>query len=73
MDDSYTIIDELADTFSDFHKEFYGFRPRFGSAADWANESWLRAEIAKIEDAFNQMKQTPEGRARLQEEGWVVE
>jgi len=67
-------VDELQGYFSDFHKDFYGFRPRgFGSVEDWNNRDWLIAQIDRIHDAMDSMKSTFEGREELRQNGWLVE
>ena len=67
-------VEELQGYFSDFHKDFYGFRPRtLGSDEDWRNRSWLEAQINRIHDTMDAMKETPSGRAELRRQGWVVE
>ena len=67
-------VDELQGYYSDFHKDFYGFRPRgFGSVEDWNNRDWLIAQIDRIHDAMDSMKSTFEGREELRQNGWLVE
>lgn len=66
-------VEELQGYFSDFHKDFYGMRPRFGSPEQWRDRSWLESEINTIHNAMDEMKETPEGRAELRSQGWVIE
>ena len=67
-------VEELQGYFSDFHKDFYGFRPRgFGTPADWNNRDWLIAQIEQIHGAIDSMKLTFEGREELRENGWSVD
>ena len=66
-------VEELQGYFSDFHKDFYGMRPRFGTPEQWRDRNWLETEINTIHNAMDRMKETPEGRAELREAGWVVE
>ena len=67
-------VEELQGYFSDFHKDFYGFRPRtLGSSEDWNNREWLEAQITRIHDAIDAMKKTFSGREQLRSEGWVVD
>ena len=67
-------VEELQGYFSDFHKDFYGFRPRtLGSDEDWSNRSWLEAQINRIHDTMDAMKETFAGREELRAGGWVVE
>lgn len=67
-------VEELQGIFSDFHKDFYGFRPRgFGTEQDWNNREWLQSQIDGIHNHFDQLKQTFAGREELRQNGWVVE
>lgn len=67
-------VDELQSYLSDFHKDFYGFRPRgIYTPAEWENPSVLIDAINRIHDAMDAMKKTPEGRAELRANGWVIE
>ena len=66
-------VDELQSYFSDFHKDYYGFRPRFATPEQWRNREWLIEHINAIHDAMDELKKTPEGRAKLRAEGWVIE
>jgi hypothetical protein len=67
-------VEELQGYYSDFHKDFYGFRPRgFGTPEDWRNRTWLEENINAIHDAMDSMKTTFAGREELRERGWVVE
>jgi hypothetical protein len=67
-------VDELQGYYSDFHKDFYGFRPRsIGTPEDWRNREWLETQINRIHDAMDKMKETPEGRRELRSQGWVIE
>jgi hypothetical protein len=66
-------VDDLQSYFSDFHKDFYGFRPRFATPEEWRDAEWLKARITAIHDAMDHMKTTPSGRAELRRQGWVVE
>ena len=65
-------LDELQSYFSDFHKDFYGFRPRFATNEQWVNRDWLVERIEVIHGVMNKMKETPEGRAQLRAEGWNI-
>jgi hypothetical protein len=65
-------LDELQSYFSDFHKDFYGYRPRYGTRADWYDREWLIKAITTIHSDMDRMKETPEGRAQLREEGWNI-
>jgi hypothetical protein len=67
-------VEELQGYFSDFHKDFYGFRPRtLGSDEDWRNRSWLEAQINRIHDTMDAMKKTFVGREELRSQGWIID
>lgn len=66
-------VEELQGYFSDFHKDFYGFRPRFATPEQWRDRSWLEAQINCIHNAMDAMKETVAGRKELRENGWIVE
>ena len=66
-------VEELQGYFSDFHKDFYGFRPRFATPEQWRDRSWLEAQINRIHDTMDAMKETFAGREELRANGWVVE
>ena len=70
--DNFT-VDELQSYFSDFHKDYYGFRPRFATTEQWQNRDWLVEHINAIHDAMDELKKTLEGRAELRANGWVIE
>ena len=70
--DKFT-VDELQSYFSDFHKDYYGFRPRFATHEQWNNRDWLVEHIDGIHNAMDEMKKTPEGRIALRESGWVID
>ena len=40
-----TLVEQLQETWSDFYKSVYGFRPRFASDEQWNSADWLQAEI----------------------------
>ena len=69
----YTKLEELQCTFSDFHKDYYGYRPRFATAEEWNSEEWLQSQIDNIHNAIAHRAKTPEGRAALLAEGWSYE
>jgi hypothetical protein len=75
MSDAFADMDveELQSYFSDFHKDYYGFRPRFATPEQWQNRDWLVEHINAIHDAMDELKKTPEGRAELRANGWVIE
>jgi hypothetical protein len=66
-------VDDLQSYYSDFHKDFHGWRPRGATPEQWTNREFLVAQINSIHDALDAMKATPEGRAQLREAGWVIE
>ena len=66
-------VEELQGYFSDFHKDFYGFRPRFASPEQWRDREWLETEINTIHNVMDEMKETQAGCAELRRQGWVVE
>jgi hypothetical protein len=65
-------LQDLQETFSHRHIEFYGFRPRYASASNWNDTSWLKAQIQYIEDQINGMKDTFAGREELREQGRAI-
>ena len=66
-------VDELQSYFSDFHKDYYGFRPRFATPEQWRSRDWLIESINGIHDAFDAMKKTAKGRKQLLAEGWQID
>jgi hypothetical protein len=66
-------VDDLQSYFSDFHKDYYGFRPRFATPEQWRSAEWLKSSITAIHDTMDKMKETASGRAELRRQGWVVE
>jgi hypothetical protein len=67
-------VEELQGYFSDFHKDFYGFRPRtLGSSEDWNNREWLESQINRIHDTMDAMKTTFMGREELRRQGWIID
>jgi hypothetical protein len=63
-------LDELQSYFSDFHKDFYGFRPRFATPEEWNDSEWLITRIEGIHEVMDKMSSTFEGREQLRNEGW---
>ena len=66
-------IDELQSYLSDFHKDFFGFRPRYATPEQWRDREYLEASINAIHNTMDKMKLTSEGRAELRSAGWVVD
>ena len=65
-------LDELQSYFSDFYKDFYGFRPRFATAEQWNDSEWLITSIEGIHETMERMSTTFEGREQLRYEGWSI-
>lgn len=66
-------VEGLQGYFSDFHKDFYGTRPRWGTPAQWNDRAWLENNIINIHCAMDRMKLTVEGREELRANGWVID
>lgn len=66
-------VEELQGYYSDFHKDFYGWRPRGATPEQWRDRGFLVEQINRIHDVMDAMKETPQGRAQLREAGWVIE
>ena len=66
-------VEELQGYFSDFHKDFYGFRPRYATPEQWRSREWLETAINRIHDTMDAMKATFAGREELRAQGWVIE
>lgn len=63
-------VEQLQETFSDFHKDVHGFRPRWMSDEQWMSEAWLEQEIQSLHDYC----QSPEYQAqREREEAYYLE
>jgi hypothetical protein len=65
--DSYD-YDELVSILSDYSKDVQGFRLRMNGEP---KEAVIKALVG-LDNYMEMMKSTPEGRARLTEEGWVL-
>lgn len=63
-------LDQLGSYVSDFHKEVYGFRPRYEGLYD--RREALEAELKSIQNYMDYTMSTFEGREYLRAEGWVV-
>ena len=70
--DKYS-VEELQGYFSDFHKDFYGTRPRWGTPEQWRNRTWLVTNIDSIHNAMDTMKKTYSGREQLRIQGWIID
>jgi hypothetical protein len=67
-------VDQLQGYFSDFHKDFYGWRPRHLISEElWTSREYLIAQINQIHDVMDSKKETFEGREELRAGGWVIE
>ena len=66
-------VEELQGYYSDFHKDFYGSRPRGASVEQWDNKEFLVSQINSIHNQMDQLKETFEGREQLREQGWIIE
>jgi len=66
-------VEELQGYYSDFHKDFYGFRPRGLSEEQWTSKQYIVAQINMIHDQMDQLKLTFDGREQLREQGWIIE
>lgn len=60
--------EDLAQIFSDYHKDVHGFRPRYVKPEDRVE---LLHQLRRLDDHMEYMKSTPEGRAQLEEDGWI--
>lgn len=66
-------VEELQSYFSDFHKDYFGFRPRYATPEQWRSREWLEAGINAIHNTMDKMKETFSGREELRRQGWVVD
>ena len=66
-------VDGLQGYFSDFHKDFYGTRPHWGTHEQWNDRTWLETNIINIHTAMDNMKKTYSGREQLRAEGWIID
>ena len=66
-------VEELQSYFSDFHKDFFGFRPRWSTPEQWRSREFLESAINAIHNRMDRMKETLAGREELRAAGWVVD
>ena len=66
-------VAELQGYYSDFYKDFNGFRPRFATTDEWNSKQYLVTQINLLHDHMDQLKQTFKGREQLREQGWIIE
>ena len=63
--------DDLGNYLSDYHKEVYGFRPRYEGLYDDRQKMIDMLDMLDLD--METARQTFAGRERLREEGWYVE
>ena len=66
-------VDDLQSYYSDFHKDFHGWRPRGATPEQWRDRGYLVSSINAIHDALDAMKKTEAGRAQLRRDGGVID
>ena len=66
-------VDDLQSYYSDFHKDYFGYRPRSSTPEQWVNRDWLIEQINAIHNAMDEMKKTYGGREQLRAEGWQID
>jgi hypothetical protein len=66
-------VEELQGYFSDFHKDFFGFRPRYATPEQWRDREWLEAAINAIHNTMDRMKESYSGREQLRIRGWIID
>lgn len=66
-------VEQLQSYYSDFHKDFHGWRPRGASPAQWRDRGFLTQQITAIHESLDAMKLTQSGRDQLRAAGWVIE
>lgn len=66
-------VEELQGYYSDFHKDFYGWRPRGADIDQWTSKQFLVTQINLLHNQMDLLKKTFEGREQLREQGWIVE
>lgn len=64
-----TPIETIRQTFSDYHKDLYGCRPRH---VDHSDDVALRTAWDAAVMFHQQMLSTPAGRERLRSDGWCI-
>ena len=70
---NYNSISKLLSYWGDYHKDFYGYRPRCVTLDQANSEQWILEQIAIIDSQIEFLKQTTEGRATLRSNGWCIE
>ena len=67
-------VEELQSYFSDFHKDYYGYRPRMILPVDVRTDrEFLEDAINAIHNTMDAKKLTFAGREELRAAGWVVD
>ena len=66
-------VEELQGYFSDFHKDYFGFRPRYATPEQWRDREWLEAAINAIHNTMDKMKESYSGREELRIAGWIID
>ena len=66
-------VDDLQSYYSDFHKDYFGYRPRSSTPEQWCDRDWLIENIEAIHNAMDEMKKTYSGRELLRAEGWHID
>ena len=66
-------VEKLQGYFSDFHKDFFGFRPRYATPEQWRDREWLEAAINAIHNTMDKMKESYSGREALRIQGWIID
>ena len=67
-----TMLEDLQSFWSDYHKDYYGFRPRSATSDKLNSVEWLKEQIADIDNQVFMRKQTFEGRESMRAEGWDI-
>ena len=73
MNTQNTPLQEKCQFLWDYYKDCFGSRPRQFSPMFWQNEAQVDRVIAQCDAYLDNMKRTPEGRAELRDNGWIVE
>lgn len=63
--------DELGNLLSDYHKDVYGFRPRYEGL--YSDRTRMIEMLNGLDAHMERMKETFAGREQLREDGWFVE
>lgn len=60
---------ELQNYYSDYHKDYYGFRPKC-SQSEWESREFLVSECELIDWSIKNAVQNTERKAAMEAEGW---